>query len=404
LYPDDATARHNLALIYYQIEDLDRALEHFELGRQARSDFIGTYFSIADVHMMKGQYDKAEEVLRDYLENVSEHPLIHIHLVFNYICRGQLYIAQGELEIAVKLEPSTRQSLHTKGVYNTFTGTFVDAEQEFRNALEDKEPASQYFGHHGLANVFLIQGHFRDSIAELRSVITFSQNLGVLWSESQARSILGYRLMVSGRNQEALREFNKALDLGEQAQRQDLQRLALHYKGLAYLQMRSRSRAQRTADELKTAIEGWGHQREIRRYHHLMGMIELDRKKYPEAIEHLETAMALLLSESSSWIEGHIQNNHALYMDALALAYYRSGDLERAIELYERITTLTTGRLYFGDIYAKSYYTLGRIYQRMGDNAKAEDNYNKFLALWFNADSNIPEVSDAQRRLSGLNR
>jgi hypothetical protein len=47
---------------------------------------------------------------------------------------------------------------------------------------------------------------------------------------------------------------------------------------------------------------------------------------------------------------------------------------------------------------------LGRIYQQMGDKTKAEDNYNKFLALWFNADANISEVGDAQRRLSGLNR
>jgi tetratricopeptide (TPR) repeat protein len=192
--------------------------------------------------------------------------------------------------------------------------------------------------------------------------------------------------------------------VGAQAKRQDLQRLALHYKGLAYLRMRSRTRAQRTADELKTAIEGWSHQKEIRRYHHLMGLIELDRKKYPEAIEHLETALALLPSECSSWTEGHIQNNHALYLESLALVYYRSGDLVKAIEYYEKLTMLTTSRLYFGSIYAKSFYMLGRIYQRLRDNAKAEDNYNKFLALWFNADTGISEVGDAQKRLSGLNR
>jgi tetratricopeptide (TPR) repeat protein len=133
-------------------------------------------------------------------------------------------------------------------------------------------------------------------------------------------------------------------------------------------------------------------------------MIELDRKKYPEAIEHLEEALALLPSESALWIEGHIQNNQALYIDSLASAYYRSGNLEKAIEQYEKIATLTTGRLYFGDIYARSFYMLGRIYQQMKDNSRAETNFNKFLALWFNADSNINEVGDAQRRLSGLNR
>jgi tetratricopeptide (TPR) repeat protein len=289
-------------------------------------------------------------------------------------------------------------------VYNTFTENFVEAEKEYPKATEDQEPAGTYFGYHGLANLSLTQGRFRDSIAKLRDIISFAQKFGVSWVESQARSILGYRLMASNRNQEALREFNKAWEVGEENQRQDLQRLALHYKGLAYLGMRSRTRALRTAEELKTAIEGWANQKEIRRYHHLMGMIELDRKKFPEAIDHLETALTLLPFEFSIWTEGHTHNNQALYMDSLALAYYRSGDFDKAIELYEKITQLTTGRFYFGDIYAKSFYTLGRIHQRLGNNAKAEDNYNKFLALWFNADANISEVGDAQRRLSGLNR
>jgi serine/threonine protein kinase/Tfp pilus assembly protein PilF len=405
LYPDDTTARHNLGLIYYNIEEFDKALEQFERSVEAGTEFVWTYLCVAEICALKGDYEKAEEILRNYLENMSNYPLIHQYLVFDYICRKQIHIAEAELEIAVSLAPAHRRSFYLKGVHDTLAGSFDDAEQEYRNALGDnEEPEGPYYGHHGLANVSLVRGQFKDSLAQLRDLISFSQNINIPWAESQGRAILGYRLMESSRYQEALRELNKAWDIGAQIQRQDLQRLALHYKGLVYLRMGSRSRAQRTADELKTAIEGWAHQKEIRRYHHLMGLIELDRKNYPEAIDHLETALALLPFESSVWIEGHITNNQALYLDSLALAYYRSGNLEKAVEFYEELTTLTTGRLYFGELYARSFYTLGRIYQQMGNNAKAEENYNKFLALWFNADSNISEVGDAQKRLSGLNR
>ncbi len=404
LYPDDTTARHNLAVIYFAIEDWDKALAHLEKCVEAKTEFIATYYAIADVRMMRGEYDKAEEILRYYLENVSDNSSIHQYLVFNYICQRQFQIAQAELDIAVPLAPTHRRSYYLKGVYHTLTGTFIEAEKDFPKAAEDPEPAGTYFGYYGLANLLLTQGRLKDSITKLRDIISFAQKFGVTWVESQARSILGYQLMAVNRNQEALREFDKAWEVGAAEQRQDLQRLALHYKGLAYLGMKSRTRALRTAEELKTAIEGWTHKKEIRRYHHLMGLIELDRKKYPEAIEHLETALALLPFECSVWVEGHIQNNHALYMNSLAEAYYQSGDLKKAAEYFEKITQLTTGRLYFGDIYARSFYTLGRIYQQLGDKTKAEDNYNKFLALWFNADANISEVGDAQRRLSGLNR
>jgi serine/threonine protein kinase/Tfp pilus assembly protein PilF len=404
LYPDDTSGTQNLGAIYHDIEELDKALEYYKRSRANKSEFVGTYFTISDVYMMKGLYNQAEEVLRYYLDTFSDNILIHQFLVFIYICQRQFHIAQTELDIAFNLDPIQPRNIYLKGLYNTLTGTFIEAEKDFQKLDKDKRPEGMYFGILGLSNLHLAQGRFRDSIAQLRRAVQVSQGLDLSWIESQVRSILASRLIGSGHPQEALKECSKAWDLGVQAKREDFQRLALHYKGLAYLGMRSRSRAQRTAEELKTAIEGWSHQKEMRRYHHLLGMIELDRKKYSEAIDHLETALVLLPSESSIWIEGHIQNNHALYIESLALAYYLSGDLEKAVKQYEKITTLTTGRLYFGSIYAKSFYMLGRIYQRLGDNAKAEHNYNRFLALWFNADANISEVSDAKRRLSGLNR
>jgi tetratricopeptide (TPR) repeat protein len=55
-----------------------------------------------------------------------------------------------------------------------------------------------------------------------------------------------------------------------------------------------------------------------------------------------------------------------------------------------------------GDIYAKSFYMLGKIYEEQGDTAKATEHYEKFLSLWKDADPGIAEVEDARKRLSGL--
>lgn len=89
-------------------------------------------------------------------------------------------------------------------------------------------------------------------------------------------------------------------------------------------------------------------------------------------------------------------------MDSLARTYFQAGDLEKAREEFEKILGLTTGRLYFGDIYAKSFYTLGKIAEQKGDGAKALEHYRKFLDLWKNADPGIPEIEDARTRLAGL--
>jgi len=79
-----------------------------------------------------------------------------------------------------------------------------------------------------------------------------------------------------------------------------------------------------------------------------------------------------------------------------------SGDIEKAREEYERITSLTTGRLNYGDIYAKSFYMLGKIYEQKGWKGKAIEHYQKFLDLWKDADPGIPGVEDARKRLAGL--
>ena len=73
-----------------------------------------------------------------------------------------------------------------------------------------------------------------------------------------------------------------------------------------------------------------------------------------------------------------------------------------ALEIYEKMTSLTTGRIMFGDIYAKSFYMLGKIYVQQGDKGKAIDQHEKFLDLWKDADPGITEVEDARERLAGL--
>ena len=88
--------------------------------------------------------------------------------------------------------------------------------------------------------------------------------------------------------------------------------------------------------------------------------------------------------------------------DSLGLAYFKSGDLEKAREEYERIASLPTGRLNWGDVYAKSFFMLGKIYEQQDNRDKAIENYEKFLDLWKNADPGFPEVEDARKRLAGL--
>jgi len=91
-----------------------------------------------------------------------------------------------------------------------------------------------------------------------------------------------------------------------------------------------------------------------------------------------------------------------IFADGLAAAYYAAGEMEKARLEYTEIISLTISRLYYGDIYAKSIYILGKIHEQQGDTAEAIEQYEKFLDLWKDADQGIPEVADAKERVAEL--
>jgi len=55
--------------------------------------------------------------------------------------------------------------------------------------------------------------------------------------------------------------------------------------------------------------------------------------------------------------------------------------LGKSDEEYERVVSLTAGRFFFGDIYAKSFYMLGKIAEKQGDKERAVANSRKFPDL-----------------------
>jgi tetratricopeptide (TPR) repeat protein len=86
----------------------------------------------------------------------------------------------------------------------------------------------------------------------------------------------------------------------------------------------------------------------------------------------------------------------------LAQAYKEKGDLDKAIEILERMTDPNPenreGRL----IYPKNYYYLALCYEMKGLKAKAIKSYEKFLELWKDVDPGLLEVEDTKKMMAGL--
>ncbi len=400
LYPDDVDGNTNLAALYWRLEQWDKAIERCEVPTQNKVPAIGPYSLLSDNYMAKGMYDKSREILDDYLNEFSDNDQIHIDMAFNYLAQGKYDLAQVEVDKAAVINPNQPGNFLMKGHINHLKGDIIGAEKEYQNILNTDEQGEHQMAISWLGHLNLLQGKFEKSRVQLKQGLQLAKKLGEKGGESGFYSRLAYSYLKS-------EDIDEALDESKKSERSATEekgclfchhKWALLYKGLAYVEKKSMAEAQRTADELKDLIQKGVNKNYMRLYYHLIGREELENGNLSEALEHFKKSVSLLPHQHSNVVV----NDHAFFIDALALAYYMSGDLDKAQEEYERIISLTLGRLHWPDIYAKSFYMLGKIFEEKGWNGKAIEHYEKFLDLWKDADPGIAEVEDARTRLAGL--
>jgi tetratricopeptide (TPR) repeat protein len=127
-------------------------------------------------------------------------------------------------------------------------------------------------------------------------------------------------------------------------------------------------------------------------------LIALSKKDPSGALAHLRAALNL------EPIEGVYGDNIVELLDFQAEAYELSGRWQDAKKSYEEIQSIRVPSLWPANalIFARSYYKLGKVLERLGDNAGAASKYRKFLDRWKDADPGLPEVEDAKARLAPL--
>jgi len=395
LYPDDPWGRLNLGNSYMELEEWDKAMEHLEWFYKANKENPICLSNLAELYQAKGMYDKAKEILEGYLKTLPDNSFLRWDLALTHFCVGELDRALAEADRAYSLSPTDPRNISLRGDIFQCMGDLKKAEAEYRKLLKPEDPDSSILGWGRLWYLDLLRGKFQQGKNELAQSLELTQRLEPKYNEISTRNRLSYNNFIIGHLKEALEEADRAMNVAEGLEPSQHWKLwPLLTRGMCYVQLNSPEKASRIAEEIKALNL---RRAEMRWYLWLVGLIDLEKKNNAKAIEYLKEALSLEPHQSIPDID-----NQACFLEALARAYFQSGDLENARKKYEEITRLTTGRVRYGDLYARSFYRLGKIAERQGDGARARENYQKFLDLWKDADPGLPEVEDARKRIAGF--
>jgi tetratricopeptide (TPR) repeat protein len=404
LYPEDWLANYMLGDLYLRLEEWEKARDLFLENKRNKVDFTENYQRLAIAYKYGGLYDEAIEVCEYGLENFSDTAYIRYELAQAYLCKGQLDTALEEVNKALSLHPYTSgfygSLIWLKGNILMCMEDWAKAEEEFQRLTSDpqRNPVWNVLGLARLGHLFKTQGKLEKSIEMYKKGIEAAKSEKMYGSEMGFNTNLAYTYLESGNPAEALNASEKRMTLAMKFQNQ-ISWKTQFLRGYVHARLSAFKEAQNAADELKIIVDSGLDKKLIRYYYLLMGMIEFRKNNLEDAEKYQTQALSLLPFQVPHSI-GFV--DHAIFHNAMATTYLKLGELDKAQKQYEKIVSLTEGRLGFGIIYAKSYYMLGKIHEQKGDTTKAIEHYEKFLDLWKNADPGFSEVEDTRNRLTRL--
>ena len=311
-----------------------------EIDAEGRPIF---YYHLGYAYLQYGMREKAISAFQKYVSLLPDDSDPHDALGEAYLLIGDYEKALQELKTARELKPDSSPTLKKLGDLYLAKGMRSEALKYYKKCLVQAVGKSQDgAGHYYLGRFYLENGQLNKAVEEMEKALASGLRFWPVW-ELEAYWILGLV---------------------------DIKKRALDSAELILEKMEDILSASRTF-----------HLKEL--FHHLNGKVYLERGRFALAVDEFQQALNLG------------PKDQAYFRDALAGAYDKSGNLDKAREAYHKVFE-------FNPNYAHSHYMLAQVYEQKNMRRKAIQEYEKFLVIWKDADEGIPLFKDAKDKLANL--
>ncbi len=336
-YPQEVEGYQRLGWLLIQQGQRDEALQVLRQGAVIDPEWRDLYNALGEVYLHAGQQADAQAAYERYVQLAPNDPNAYDSLANMQQWFGRYDKAEELYQRALALNPESMVAILHLGHTYFWQGRYRAALEQYRRVSEVAPNAWQRgYGHAQCAAVYLKQGDLPRAAAAARQAMKYDKGFSF----------------------EALLV---ALAQGDRAAAAQLKPAFLTANSFAGAQER-------------------GH---LRGYYAALGLVAWREGRTDEAVTHFQAG---LRHRALIW-------NYDAYEDCLANAYLELGRADEAVAEYERILKINPH-------YPLAHYHLGQAYERKGERQQARAAYQRFLQVWQDADADIPEVNEAQARLS----
>jgi tetratricopeptide (TPR) repeat protein len=395
VYPDDEEAHIGLGAIYRNLGQRDLAELHFQKVLLYLPDLA--HANLVWIYLQKGEYTRAIDLLESNKDILSPR-VYHSNLASAYFCKGDVEAALQNARKIEQIFPEDYQNIEFLGNVFQIRGDLDTAQKCYLLLLNDHNRIVSSLSCQSF--LALQEGRFAECEKNLQHYVEEFKKQGDELNRINFLCLLSQLQCQRDKFQQAKQTMAEVLQELQPLREQQYTRpkiMSRYLSGLALAGLNDITAAEKEAAALKDLIDESMFQNQyVRYYHHLRGMIALQRGEYAAAIDDFNRGYLSLPYQNSPLDE------HALFLAALAQANYLNHKLDEARKYRLDILKLTSGRLRWGHTYVKSFYWLGKIAREQGRRRESSEYLRKFLELWENADADLPEITEAKKLLAAL--
>jgi tetratricopeptide (TPR) repeat protein/tRNA A-37 threonylcarbamoyl transferase component Bud32 len=353
-YPRDPAPHGYLGVNYSTMGQYEKAIAEILESIRLNPDSGVTYSNLMGIYPALNRLDEAKAAFQQALARKLDYPYLHYYLYGVAFLQNDAAEMQRQAAWAVSKPGADDFLLSEQSDTEAFYGRLAKAREFSRRAVESARRSDQ-------------------------------KETAAMWDVNAA-----LREAEFGNSQQARQQSAEALALASTRELQILAALALARAG-------DSSRAQTIADDLAkrlpldTAVSGYW-------LPTIRAVIEINRNDAAKAIEMLRAAAPYELGGPAAWpdVGGPL---YPAYVRGQAYLLLHQGS-EAAAEFQKFLDH--RGIVMNCPLGALAHLGLARAYALQGEEAKARTAYQDFLALWKDADSDIPILKQAKAEYAKL--